>query len=156
MKKTFYFFMLILLLSACRTNSTDSSVPEASDTKAAEEVTAESEAPSVKTEENKGVYQKISAEDAKKMMDEQDVIVVDVRTESEYNSGHIPNAILLPNETIGTEPPAELPDKDAILLLYCRSGNRSRQAAEKLLQLGYQRVYDFGGIGDWSYEIVTE
>ena len=90
------------------------------------------------------------------MMDEQEVIVVDVRTKGEYEEGHIENSILIPNETIEKDPPEALPDKKATILLYCRSGNRSRQAAHKLLDMGYQNVYDFGGIGNWSYGLVTE
>ena len=96
---------------------------------------------------------KISANKAKEMMDTQEVIIVDVRTQEEYDEGYIENAILIPNETIN-EAPSELPDKDAVILVYCRSGNRSRQAANKLVDLGYTNIYDFGGIIDWSYEIV--
>ena len=98
-------------------------------------------------------YHKISAEDAKEMMDTQDVIIVDVRTQDEYNEGYIENAILIPNESI-SRAPSELPDKDAVILIYCRSGNRSKQAADKLVALGYTNIYDFGGIIDWPYEIV--
>lgn len=98
-------------------------------------------------------YHKISAQVAKEMMESQDVIIVDVRTQAEYNEGYIENAILIPNESI-SEAPRELPDKDAIILVYCRSGNRSKQAADKLVALGYTNIYDFGGIIDWPYEIV--
>ena len=98
-------------------------------------------------------YHKISAQEAKEMMESQDVIIVDVRTQEEYNEGYIENAILIPNESI-SEAPRELPDKDAIILVYCRSGNRSKQAADKLVALGYTNIYDFGGIIDWPYEIV--
>ncbi len=102
-------------------------------------------------------YKKISAEDAKNRMDEsKDAIVVDVRTLDEYNEGHIEGAILIPNETITDTPPELLPDLDAEILIYCRSGNRSQQAAEKLIELGYTNVYDFGGIIDWPYDTVTE
>lgn len=101
---------------------------------------------------DKGVYQRITPEDAKKMMDEGNVTIVDVRTESEYNEAHIPGAVLVPVESIGSEPPEALADKDATLLVYCRSGNRSRTASEKLIELGYTSVYDFGGIKDWPYE----
>ena len=98
-------------------------------------------------------YHKISAEDAKEMMETQDVVIVDVRTQEEYNEGYIENAILIPNESISGAP-SELPDKDAVILIYCRSGNRSKQAADKLVALGYTNIYDFGGIMDWPYEIV--
>lgn len=102
-------------------------------------------------------YKKISAEDAKTRMDkDKNVIVVDVRTLEEYNEGHIENAILIPNETIQDKPPEQLPDFDAEILIYCRSGNRSQQAAEKLIDLGYTNVYDFGGIIDWPYDTITE
>ena len=80
-------------------------------------------------------------------------VIVDVRREDEYASGHIPGAILIPNESIGTEKPAALPDPDQIILVYCRSGNRSAQAAQKLADLGYTNVFDFGGIMTWTGEI---
>jgi len=98
-------------------------------------------------------YHKISAKEAKEMMETQEVIIVDVRTQAEYNEGYIENAILIPNESISGAP-SELPDKNALILIYCRSGNRSKQAADKLVALGYTKIYDFGGIIDWPYEIV--
>ncbi len=100
----------------------------------------------------KAAYQKISAEEAYEMMASQEVVVVDVRTREEYDGGHIENAVLVPNESIGSE----MPDKEATLLVYCRSGRRSKDAAQKLLALGYQSVYDFGGVIDWPYELVKE
>ena len=105
---------------------------------------------------DKAAYQKISAEEAYEMMASQEVVVVDVRTREEYDGGHIENAVLVPNESIGSEMPETLPDKEATLLIYCRSGRRSKDAAEKLLSLGYQNVYDFGGVIDWPYELVKE
>ena len=105
---------------------------------------------------DKAAYHKISAEEAYEMMASQEVVVVDVRTREEHESGHIENAVLVPNESIGSEMPEALPDKEATLLIYCRSGRRSKQAAEKLLELGYQNVYDFGGVIDWPYELVKE
>ena len=104
----------------------------------------------------KAAYHKISAEEAYEMMASQEVVVVDVRTREEYDGGHIENAVLVPNESIGSEMPEALPDKEATLLVYCRSGRRSKDAAEKLLKLGYQSVYDFGGVIDWPYELVKE
>lgn len=98
-------------------------------------------------------YQQITAEEAKKMMDDGNVTVVDVRTKEEYESGHISGAVLLPVETIGEESPAALPDLDEVLLIYCRSGNRSKTASDKLARLGYTNVYEFGGIMTWPYEI---
>ena len=104
----------------------------------------------------KAAYHKLSAEEAYEMMASQEVVVVDVRTREEYDGGHIENAVLVPNESIGSEMPEALPDKEATLLVYCRSGRRSKDAAQKLLELGYQNVYDFGGIIDWPYELVKE
>ena len=102
-------------------------------------------------------YKKISAADAKARIDSGDeIIILDVRTLDEFNAGHIAGAILVPNETILDEQPELLPDLDAEILVYCRSGNRSAQAANKLLAIGYTNVVDFGGIIDWPYEVVTE
>ena len=105
---------------------------------------------------DKAAYHKISVEEAYEMMASQEVVVVDVRTREEHESGHIENAVLVPNESIGSEMPEALPDKEATLLIYCRSGRRSKEAAQKLLSLGYQNVYDFGGVIDWPYELVKE
>ena len=104
----------------------------------------------------KATYHKISAEEDYEMMVSQEVVVVDVRTREEYDGGHIENAVLVPNESIGSEMPETLPDKEATLLIYCRSGRRSKDVAQKLLALGYQSVYDFGGVIDWPYELVKE
>ena len=101
-------------------------------------------------------YHKITAEQAKAKIDGGGVTVVDVRTAAEYRDKHIPGAVLVPNESIAGEPPSQLPDKDAVLLVYCRTGVRSKQASDKLVGLGYTRVYDFGGIADWPYETVGE
>ena len=84
------------------------------------------------------------------------IIILDVRTQEEFDAGHIAGAILIPNETILDEQPELLPDLDAEILVYCRSGNRSAQSANKLLAIGYTNVYDFGGIIDWPYEVVTD
>ena len=101
-------------------------------------------------------YTQISQEEAKQMMEQDGTqIIVDVRTKEEYDSGHIPGAICIPNESIGAEQPEELPDLDQIILIYCRRGNRSKQAAQKLFDMGYTNVYEFGGIVDWTGEIVT-
>lgn len=102
-------------------------------------------------------YTQISQEEAKQMMEQDGTqIIVDVRTQEEYDSGHILGAICIPNESIGTEHPEELPDLDQVILVYCRSGNRSKQAAQKLFDMGYINVYEFGGINDWTGEVVTE
>lgn len=101
-------------------------------------------------------YTQISQDEARKMMARDDGhIVLDVRRPDEYQAGHIPGAILIPNESIGTERPNELPDPDQIILIYCRSGNRSKQAAKKLADLGYTNIYEFGGITDWKGETVS-
>lgn len=97
---------------------------------------------------------KITAQEAKELIDAGGVTVVDVRTAEEYAAGHIPDALLVPNETIGDTQPEALPDQDAVLLVYCRSGRRSEDAARKLAALGYKTVYDFGGILDWPYDTV--
>ena len=107
------------------------------------------------TEESKISYKIITQEEAKKIIDEQEgYIILDVRTKEEYDAGHIPNAILLPNEDIGSEDIDILPDKKQLILIYCRSGNRSKQAAQKLVDLGYENIMEFGGIIDWPYETV--
>lgn len=111
-----------------------------------------SAAPSAVSGSQNGAYHKITAEKAKEMIDAGGVTVVDVRTAEEYAQKHIPGAVLVPNESIGGEPPEKLPDKDAVLLVHCRTGVRSKQASEKLVKLGYTQVYDFGGIVDWTYE----
>ena len=105
-------------------------------------------------EDGMNSYRKIDQETAKAMMAKNDGhVTVDVRRQDEYDAGHIPGAILIPNESIGTERPAELPDLDQIILIYCRSGNRSKQAAQKLADMGYTNIYEFGGINTWNGEI---
>ena len=127
--------VLTAALSACGQDKTGQ------DTKAAQEDTVKAE------------YKKITAEEAKERMDKDDkVVILDVRTEEEYQAGHVPGAIVIPNETISSEPLEELPDMDQEILVYCRSGNRSAQAAKKLAEAGYTQVYDFGGIIDWPYD----
>lgn len=102
-------------------------------------------------------YVEISQEKAMEMMQQDDGhIVIDVRRPDEYASGHIPGAVCIPNESIGNEKPEELPDLKQIILVYCRSGNRSKEAAEKLFLIGYENIYEFGGIIDWTGETVTE
>ena len=102
------------------------------------------------------VYQKISQEKAKEMMDTQEVLILDVREQDEYDSGHIPGAVLLPVGTIDEESAAAvIPEKDTTVLVYCRSGNRSKRAAKALAELGYTGIYEFGGINTWPYDIET-
>ena len=99
------------------------------------------------------VYKKITPKEAKKLMDGSSVIL-DVRTQEEFDQGHIDGAILIPNTAIRNEAPNLLTDKNAVILVYCRSGRRSALAANELISMGYTQVYDFGGIIDWPYEIV--
>ncbi len=100
------------------------------------------------------VYTQITQDEAKRMMQEEpDLVIVDVRRQDEYDSGHIPGAMCIPNESIGDEKPEELPDMTQMILVYCRSGNRSKQAAQKLADIGYSNVYEFGGIIDWTGDI---
>ena len=125
MKKLIPILLIILLLSAC--------------------------SPS----EDKLGYEQIPMEEAKVIINEEKgYIILDVRTPDEFAEKHIPNAINIPNESIGTEEIAELPDKEQKILVYCRSGNRSKQASEKLAKLGYTNVVEIGGINDWTGEIV--
>ena len=106
------------------------------------------------SEEN--TYRQITAEEAAAMMEEESgYIILDVRTSQEYSEKHIAGAINVPNETIGSEEIPELPDKDQLVLVYCRSGNRSKQTAEKLVKLGYTNIVEFGGINDWMGETVS-
>lgn len=120
MKKIIPFLMALLLLAGCGAQSEEST------------------------------YRQINAEEAATMMEEESsYIILDVRTAQEYSEKHIPGAINIPNETINTEDIPEMPDKEQLILVYCRSGNRSKQAAEKLVKLGYTNIVEFGGINDW-------
>ena len=103
-------------------------------------------------------YTQISQEKAKEMMDSQpQVLVLDVREQEEYWAGHISGAKLFPLGEINKSSASKMiPEKDSVVLIYCRSGNRSKKAAEKLVELGYTRIYEFGGINTWPYEIVTK
>ena len=121
------FLLLLLLLTGCGGTTSDAS--------------------------SESSYQQISQEEAKEMMDTQDVIILDVREQDEYDSGHIPGAVLLPVGTIDEETAAEvIPEKDSTVLVYCRSGNRSKTASSALAELGYTNIYEFGGINTWPYE----
>ena len=143
MKTSFVIFAsLCMLLSACgnRISSSENVQSEVQTTTVAEIMT----------------YQQITQEEAKEMMKADDGhIIVDVRRQDEYDSGHIHDAILIPNESIGKEKPKELPNLDQIILIYCRSGRRSKEASQKLADMGYTHIYEFGGIIDWTGEVVT-
>ena len=99
-------------------------------------------------------YEQLTQEEAQKIMDTRDdIIILDVRTQEEYDEGHIPGSICIPNETITEDNIKELSDKDQIILVYCRSGRRSKLASEKLASYGYTNIKEFGGIIDWQGEI---
>ncbi len=109
------------------------------------------------TQPESASYRQISMDEAISMMaEEEGYIILDVRRADEFAAGHIPGAINVANESIGTDEIPGLPDKDQLILVYCRSGNRSKQAAQKLADLGYTNIVEFGGIMDWAGEIVTE
>ena len=112
----------------------------------------------VQEEKNmENTYQQITAQEAKTIMDtEKDYIIIDARTEEEFAGGHIANAILIPEYEIAERAEKELPDKNQLILVYCRSGRRSKIASEELVKLGYTNVKEFGGIIDWPYEITSE
>ena len=127
MKKLVFLFVVMLCLAAC--GRTQETIQEA-------------------------VYMNITATEAKKIMDTQDgYIVLDTRTQEEYDEGHIPGAIVIPYDEITEKAEEILPDKDQMILVYCRSGRRSKIAAEALVELGYTNIQEFGGIIDWPYEV---
>ncbi len=135
MGKIFYLICLIpcILLNGCANNTGGNSVSEKGE---------------------KAMYSQITVEDAKNIMDtEEDYIILDVREQDEYDEGHIPGAILIPYTEIDTKASEKLTDKDALILVYCRSGRRSKIAAQSLVDLGYTNVKEFGGIIDWPYEV---
>lgn len=101
-------------------------------------------------------YRQITVDEAVAMMaQEAGYIILDVRRPDEFAAGHIPGAINVPNESIGTSEIPELPDKNQLIMVYCRSGRRSKEASEKLVKLGYTNIVEFGGILDWKGEIET-
>ena len=101
-------------------------------------------------------YRQISMDEAVAMMEQESgYIILDVRTPAEFAEKHIPNAINIPNDNIGTDEISQLPDKDQLIMVYCRSGRRSKEAAEKLVKLGYTNIVEFGGIIDWKGETVS-
>lgn len=123
MKKLFLLLLAVMLLTACGQNK-------------------------------EAAYVNITAEEAKEIMDtEEGYIILDVRTQEEYDEGHIPGAIVISHDEIAERAEGMLPDKDQLLLVYCRSGRRSKLAAEALVELGYTNIKEFGGIIDWPYEV---
>jgi len=113
--------------------------------------TAESEPEAAEESE----YIRIDADEAKEMMENEDVIILDVRTEAEFEEEHIEGAILIPDYEIEELAEEKLPDKEATILVYCRTGRRSELASRELIEMGYTNVYDFGGIVDWDYETTS-
>lgn len=106
-------------------------------------------------QEPEGSYEQISQEKAMKLMEtETDYVILDVRTQEEFDQGHLPGAVLIPHDTINGEV-SQLPDKEQLILVYCRSGNRSKQAAQALAKAGYTHVKEFGGINTWTGEVVV-
>ncbi len=138
MKKTLTILLCILMLFAAGCGSP-----------------ADGSTPSESEEEVQIIpYISISMEEAEEMMKtEEDYIILDVRTYEEFDEGHIPNAICIPNETIGSQEITQLKDKNQLIMVYCRSGNRSKEASQKLCELGYANVVEFGGIIDWKGQI---
>ena len=109
------------------------------------------------SDDQTNTYRQITMDEAVDMMaQETGYIILDVRRTDEFAAGHIPNAINVPNESIGTSEIPELPDKDQLIMVYCRSGRRSKEASEKLVKLGYTNIVEFGGILDWKGNIVTD
>ena len=147
----------LLLLSACGQIDPVTEAPASEKPAADTPVTAApADTPVPDPPEMKKTYTQITQDEALKMMRRDDGhVVVDVRRFDEYADRHIPGALLIPNEDIETTPPAALPDMDQIILIYCRSGNRSKQASQKLADMGYTNVYEFGGIITWPGEIET-
>ena len=116
------------------------------------ETTQQTQEPTEMTKE--AVYVNITAQEAKKIMDEREgYIILDTRTREEYDEGHIPGAILIPHDQIREQAESVLTDKDQHILVYCRSGRRSKLASEDLVELGYTNIMEFGGIIDWPYEV---
>ena len=137
--------LMLLILAGCGSKDKQEKVAE----QTTEQTTNTAES------NNTESYHQISQQEAKAMMEADDGhVIVDVRTQDEFDEGHIPGAICIPNESIGDKQPAELPDLDQIILVYCRSGRRSKEASQKLADIGYTRVYEFGGIIDLTGEVV--
>ncbi len=144
--------MLVLAttMSACAANS-----DKTTDTEANGELHIQENESMNKEQTN--TYRQINMDEAVIMMQEEsDYIILDVRRADEFAEGHIPNAINVANEDIGTDEIPELPDKDQLIMVYCRSGRRSKEAAEKLVALGYTNIVEFGGILDWTGDVVSE
>ena len=138
MKKIVSIILICLMMTACTQNPPEETMNET-------------------TKQTEPAYMNITQEEAKKIMDSQTgYVILDVREQDEFDAGHIPGAILIPYGSIEDKAPSMLPDKDQLILVYCRSGRRSKIAAEALEKMGYTNIKEFGGILDWPYEIVEE
>lgn len=169
MKKILLIFGLSLFLTSCGTptaqsastshsasaEQTPNSGSETSDSSLAVDTSSKASTANNSPASETGVYREMDQQEAMQLLQENaNLILLDVRTPSEYADGHIPNSVNLPNEDITTQEPELLPDRDQLILVYCRSGNRSGQAAKKLIGMGYTNVYNIGGINTWPGEIV--
>ena len=126
MKRIIFLLLVVMLLAACAQEET----------------------------KQEAVYMNITAQEAKEIMDrESGYVILDVRTREEYDQGHIPGAIVISHEEVADKAEETLTDKDQLILVYCRSGRRSKIAAEALVELGYTNILEFGGILDWPYEV---
>ena len=136
MKKIISIILICLMMTACTQNTPEETMKETT---------------------NQPAYMNITQEEAKKIMDSQTgYVILDVREQDEFDAGHIPGATLIPYGSIEEKAPSMLPDKEQLILVYCRSGRRSKIAAEALEKMGYTNIKEFGGIIDWPYEIVEE
>ena len=136
MKKIVSIILICLMMTACTQNTPEETMKETT---------------------NQPAYMNITQEEAKKIMDSQTgYVILDVREQDEFDAGHIPGAILIPYGSIEEKAPSMLPDKEQLILVYCRSGRRSKIAAQSLEKMGYTNIKEFGGIIDWHYEIVEE
>ena len=139
---------------ATESNSAD---PESADTESADTESADTESEEVESVGLENTFQQISASEAKELMEESDsFVLLDVREENEFKEGHIRGATLIPVGQIAQLAPELLQDKEALILVYCRSGRRSVEASQQLVDLGYTQVVEFGGILDWPYEVVRD
>jgi len=141
--------MIAAILSTLTILSACTGTPAVTTAAAADSTTAAGESTSQKAE-----YIKITPSEAKTLMDSETVIVLDVRTQAEYDGGHVKDAVLLDSGDVSVKAATVLPDKNATILVYCRSGNRSATASKQLIEMGYTKVMDFGGIIDWPYEVM--
>lgn len=155
MKKLCVLLAIILVLVSCSPKE-DNVTPRDDNYVDGEVVFQEETVTEDVYEDTKGVYMSLDQDKAYELMQNEEVIIVDVRTVEEYGQGYIKGANLLPVDMVPTEALNKFPDKNAVYLVYCRSGNRSKVAVNAMVELGYTEVYDIGGINTWPYEIVND